>query len=270
MLIDWFTVGAQMLNFLVLVWLLKRFLYKPILNAIDARETRIAAELADSAAARISAETERKEFQRKSALVDDERGAILGRAKEEAKAVRESLLIQAHQSADAVRVNYENAMRNDQLNLRREIIRMAQEVVFAIARKTLADLATVNLEESMSAEFMRRLRGLDAQSKKSLIMALDRSTDSVVRSAFDIPATQRAMIQDALGEVSGTQLRLRFETSPATVCGIELTAGDQKLAWSIADYLAELEKRTGSLVNAQRAPSMSREPQANVPATAPP
>jgi F-type H+-transporting ATPase subunit b len=37
MLIDWFTVGAQVLNFLILVWLLKRFLYGPILDAIDAR-----------------------------------------------------------------------------------------------------------------------------------------------------------------------------------------------------------------------------------------
>jgi F-type H+-transporting ATPase subunit b len=45
MLIDWFTVGAQTLNFLILVWLMKRFLYKPILNAIDTREKRIAKEL---------------------------------------------------------------------------------------------------------------------------------------------------------------------------------------------------------------------------------
>ena len=48
MLIDWFTVGAQALNFLILVWLMKRFLYKPILRAIDEREKRIASELADA------------------------------------------------------------------------------------------------------------------------------------------------------------------------------------------------------------------------------
>jgi F-type H+-transporting ATPase subunit b len=48
MLIDWFTVGAQVVNFLILVWLLKRFLYKPILHAIDERERRIAKELADA------------------------------------------------------------------------------------------------------------------------------------------------------------------------------------------------------------------------------
>jgi len=46
MLIDWFTVGAQVINFAILVWLLKRFLYKPILAAVDAREARIAAERA--------------------------------------------------------------------------------------------------------------------------------------------------------------------------------------------------------------------------------
>ena len=56
MLIDWFTVGAQTLNFLILVWLLKRFLYKPILNAIDAREKRIAAELADADVKKAEAE----------------------------------------------------------------------------------------------------------------------------------------------------------------------------------------------------------------------
>ena len=48
MLIDWFTIGAQALNFLILVWLMKRFLYKPILHAIDAREQRIARELAEA------------------------------------------------------------------------------------------------------------------------------------------------------------------------------------------------------------------------------
>ena len=45
MLIDWFTVGAQTLNFVILVWLMKRYLYKPVLDAIDAREQRIASEL---------------------------------------------------------------------------------------------------------------------------------------------------------------------------------------------------------------------------------
>ena len=70
MLIDWFTVGAQALNFIILVWLLKRFLYKPILNAIDAREKRIAGALADANQKKVEAQKERDLFQHKNEEFD--------------------------------------------------------------------------------------------------------------------------------------------------------------------------------------------------------
>jgi F-type H+-transporting ATPase subunit b len=73
MLIDWFTVGAQALNFLILVWLMKRFLYKPVLAAIDAREKRIAAELADAETKKTDAKKERDEFQKKNDEFDQQR-----------------------------------------------------------------------------------------------------------------------------------------------------------------------------------------------------
>ena len=92
MLIDWFTVGAQVVNFLILVWLLKRFLYRPILNAIDVREKRIAAELADAAAKQTGAQKERDEFQHKNEEFDRQRAALLRQATDEAKAERQRLL----------------------------------------------------------------------------------------------------------------------------------------------------------------------------------
>ena len=66
MLIDWFTVGAQALNFIILVWLLRRFLYKPILNAVDAREKLIARELADAEGKKAEAQKERDAFEHKN------------------------------------------------------------------------------------------------------------------------------------------------------------------------------------------------------------
>jgi len=80
MLIDWFTIGAQALNFLILVWLLKRFLYKPILHAVDAREKRIAGELADADAKKAEAQKERDEFQHKNEEFDQQRAALLTKA----------------------------------------------------------------------------------------------------------------------------------------------------------------------------------------------
>jgi F-type H+-transporting ATPase subunit b len=278
MLIDWFTVGAQILNFLVLVWLLKRFLYRPVLDAIDAREKRIAAELADATATKAAAETERKELQKKSTALDEQREAILGRAADQAKAERESLLTQAQQAADAVRLRHERTMRNEQMNLSQEITRMVREEVFAIARKALEDLAAANLEERMGAIFMGRLREMEAPARAALAAALETSPEIVVRSTFEVPATQRATIRDTLSEIFAAKIRLRFETSPDTVCGIELTAGDQRIAWSIAEYLANLEKTVKSLLevqdpqtahsasSAQRTPAARTSPPAGIPA----
>ena len=64
--VDWFTVIAQILNFLVLVWLLKRFLYKPVLNAIDEREKKIASELEDAAIHKAEARKEKEKFLQKN------------------------------------------------------------------------------------------------------------------------------------------------------------------------------------------------------------
>ena len=75
MIVDWFTVAAQAINFLILVWLLKRFLYLPILNAIDAREKRIADEITDANARKAEAQKERDEFQRRNEEFDLQRVA---------------------------------------------------------------------------------------------------------------------------------------------------------------------------------------------------
>src|SRR5271165_6714309 len=98
MLIDWFTVGAQAINFIILVWLLKRFLYKPILDALDAREKRIAAELADADAKKAEAAKERDEFRHKNEAFDRQRVALLSKANEEAKAERRRLLDEARKA----------------------------------------------------------------------------------------------------------------------------------------------------------------------------
>jgi F-type H+-transporting ATPase subunit b len=251
MLIDWFTVGAQALNFLILVWLLKHFLYKPILNAIEAREKRIAAEHADADARKAEAQRERDDLQGKNKAFDEQRAALLSDAAEEAKAARERILGDARKEADGLRASQENALRNDRVRLGGEITRLAGEEVLGIARKALADLATVSLEERMGEVFTRRLRGMDGKAKAALAAALAASSaPALVRSTFDLGDPQRAAIQNALNESFSADVRVRFETAPDAICGVELTAGGQKLAWSIADYLAALEKKVGGLLDA--------------------
>lgn len=249
MLIDWFTVGAQVLNFLILVGLMKRFLYQPILHAIDAREKRIAKELADADAKMAEARKERDEFHQKNEEFDRQRVALWSKATHEAQAERQRLLDEARKGAEVARAQREDALRNEARNLSQAIRRRTQDEVFAIARKALTDLATTTLEARMSEVFARRLRALDGEAKRGLAEALGAASGpALVRSAFDLPAEQRAAIQNALNDAFASEVRVRFEAAPDLVSGIELITNGQKVAWSIADYLAALEKGVGELL----------------------
>src|SRR5271155_1647577 len=97
--INWFTVIAQAINFLILVWLLKRFLYKPILHAIDEREKGIAAQLAQAEAKKAESQKERDDFLHKNEAFDRDRAALLNKAADEANAERQRLLDQARKDA---------------------------------------------------------------------------------------------------------------------------------------------------------------------------
>ncbi|WP_446011423.1 F0F1 ATP synthase subunit delta [Candidatus Electrothrix sp.] len=257
MLIDWFTVGAQALNFLVLVWLMKRFLYKPILHAIDAREERIATELANADATKAEARQERDEFRDKNEAMDRQRAALLSKATEEAQAEHDRLLDEARQAAAALRATQQETLRNKQENLHQALIHRTQQEVFAIARRTLTDLAGTSLEERLGEAFTRRLRKMDDQAKAGLAKALEKTSETepaLVRSGGDLPAEQRAAIQKAVNETFSADIHLRFKTEPDLIGGIELTANGQKVAWSIADYLASLEKGVNDILHAKDIP----------------
>ncbi len=260
MLLDWFTIGAQALNFLILVWLMKRFLYKPILNAIDAREKLIAKELADADAKKSEAQKERDEFQKKNEEFDQQRAALLTKATDEAKTERLRLLEEARKAADALSAKRQESLVNDARNLNQAISRLTQKEVFAITRKALTDLATTSLEERMGEVFDRRLRELNGQAKNMLGEALKKNSEpALIRSTFDLPEAQRAAIQNALNETFSAEIHIRFETSPDLVSGIELIANGQKVGWSIADYLASLEKGVGELLKEKDKPAPKPE-----------
>jgi F-type H+-transporting ATPase subunit b len=260
MLIDWFTVVAQALNFLILVWLLKRFLYKPILNAIDAREKQIATELADAEAKKAEASQERDEFTRKNEEFDQQRASLLNQAANEATAERQRLLDHARKESDALRNKWQEALRREHQTLSEELNRRTREGVFAIARKTLTDLATTSLEEQMTDAFIRRLGELSSAEMVGLQSAFEAaSTPAIVRSTFRLPVAQRRAIEGMVRDVLAIGTQVQFETAPDLVSGIELTANGHKVAWSIGNYLASLKKSFDDLLKERPKPTANAD-----------
>jgi F-type H+-transporting ATPase subunit b len=252
MLIDWFTVGAQALNFIILIWLLKRFLYKPILSAIDAREKGIAAELADANAKRAEALKEREDFQNKNKAFDEERSVLLSKAVEGAKAEGALLMERARKEAEDFRAREASGLRDDKSRMSTAIVQLAKKEVFEIVRKALADLADAGLEERMEDVFIRRLQVLDAKSKETLGAEMKTSSEpALIRTTFELSEKQRSSIQNALNTCFSAEIKVKYETAPDAVCGIELTKNGQKLSWSIAAYLKSLEEKFDALLDSR-------------------
>lgn len=249
MLIDWFTVIAQVINFLILVWLLQRFLYRPILDAIDAREKRIAAKIADADAKETEAQKERDKYQQKNEVFEQQRNTHMNEMLETAKKERAQLLDATRQESEDLRDRLQQALRNEQQSLNEELSRRAREEVFAIARQTLSDLAGTSLEQRITEIFLDRLGELNPAQISEMKSAFKTSSAALrVRTTFELSAQQRTVIETAIGEVLGKTKQVAFDIVPELVSGIEIISDGHKIAWSIADYLSSLAKSVDDLL----------------------
>jgi F-type H+-transporting ATPase subunit b len=241
MLIDWFTVFAQAINFLILVWLLRRYLYRPVLAAIDAREAKIAAELKDAADTKAAAQAERDELRLKSETLEQQRQELLRAATDAAASQRQLLLDAARQESEALRSKLNDAVGSEREQLNQDIVMRTQQEVFALARKTLGDLSGTSLEDRIAEVFIGRLKNLrDEEKAKPPTPPRVATEPAIVRSAFALSPSTQAAIETAVREWLGADSKLTFETAPDLITGMELTVAGQKLAWSISDYLTSL------------------------------
>ncbi|MDB2415341.1 hypothetical protein N9W34_06175 [Rickettsiales bacterium] len=236
--IDWFTVIAQVLNFLVLMWLLKRFLYQPILNAIAAREKHIAEQLAGAKAIDAKSKKAQADFEKKTEAFDKEKARLLREAKKEVEADRDNLLSKAKEEASVLRNKRKEALDQEMQDAVDNTIKQLRQEVFATSTKLLHDLVDISLEECMIAVFIKRLQELPAKDLSKL--NVKSSQEVHISSAFALSKTMKTSIIKAITDTLKTD-NITFKKTPELLSGIELSVSGQKLAWSASDYLKELE-----------------------------
>ncbi len=243
MLIDWFTVGAQFVNFIVLVVLLKRFLYRPILDALATREQRIGAQAAAADAKMHDADQALQKYELKDREFEANRVALLAKAQAAAGEERTRLVGLAQQEALALRSQQIAALAASKVQSDVDLRQLAVTEVYAVARSALRDLGSVELEECIVATFVRRLGEMSPQTRDLFRSAVTNSANSAtVRTRCELPEKQRETLQNALNQTLAGTVRLEFATSPTSLAGLEVSARGQRIAWSVEDFLDALQK----------------------------
>lgn len=241
--IDWFVFFAQMVNFLILFWLLKKFLYGRIIGAIDRREARISATFSEAEQsreeARDSAMVYRKRLQELECASDE----MMNKAREDAGAYHKELMEKAREEVDLIQNRWIETLRAERENFFNELRRLTGAQVYAVTRRVLKDLADMDLEERILHVLTERLETLDRDEREK-IRSLMRVTGKItILSAFDIHADLRGRLDRTIDRNIGPGIDVSYEKSDDVMSGCEFRINGYKIAWSMKDYLETLEEK---------------------------
>lgn len=237
MLIDWFTVAAQIINFLLLVWLLKRFLYRPILDAIEARERKIAAISAEAEAKEKEAEEQLALYRAKLQDFEQHQESMLVQARLEAGKQHADMLERAREEVRDLETKWRADLDRERSTFLLEFRRRAAREILDLTRRTVADLACLDVQECAVRVFLERIRLIDEDARKSLAQG-----ELLVRTVFDLSEQIQAQIQQALEDRLQMPVILRFERTPGIGLGLELRGNGWRIGWNSESYLEALEE----------------------------
>ncbi len=239
---DWFTFIAQLVNFLILLWLLRRFLYGPITRVMKEWAEKVAAGLAEAKEREAQAEEALASYAKQSEELEGKRQEILRQVQKEAEDNRRQFLSEARAEVQEARNQWQLALLRERENFLQALRRRSSKEVYVAMRQALRELADVELERHIVTVFLERLAALPEPQRQKMLGAIKHANNELmVRSAFELPDAEHKELNVVLHELLGEELKLHFLTTPELICGIELSAHGYKLAWSVDSYLSSLE-----------------------------
>lgn len=258
--IDWFTVIAQTLNFLILLWLLKRFLYRPIIAGLDAREKKIADILNEAESKKTQAQALESSYEKKLSDIENERINRLNSATKSAEDAAKEIIDEANLAADNLVKKRLQALQLEVNQLKQQVLHQSVQEIYAQCRKVLSDLAGVELDNIMFDNLIQRINQLDNELTTQLQAALTSCDNKIlIRATFELTADQLNCLQLSLQSklVSDKQQPILLSQTkvPELISGLELILSGWKMPWSVHNYLSELQQHLDSILELVPAPS---------------
>ena len=253
MQIDWLTVAAQIVNFLVLVWLLQRFLYRPITGAMARREARIEERLSDAKTRRREAEEEAENLRKTRAELEDSRQEMLEEARVEANDLRKRLEQDIRDEVEQKRANWHDTLEEERADFVRDMQRKAGHRVLDISARLVADFTSGGLDDQSAKGFIAKLKDLDTATCKKMTAAADSADGpALVETATAFDAAARRRITRAIHEQFETDIEVEYREDEEVLLGVRLTIDEQTVEWSAARHLKRLHREIDELLDTAR------------------
>ena len=254
MQIDWVTVAAQIVNFLVLVWLLQWVLYRPLTRALKAREDEVSRSLREAESAKETARTEAEAHRHALRELEDSRSARLAAVEEEAARLHAEMTKKARGELAKRRAAWQAQLEDEKSAFLNRLRRRAGEAFVTLARRALADMADEDLVDRIARVFARRLSALDPEEQRHLKTAARREEAPLILSSFPLSPEAQALIAEAVRHAVERHVDIDFRDEAGLECGVVLAIGSRHVGWTLGEHLDALEDDVARLLDARADP----------------
>ncbi len=241
---DWFTFGASIFNFVLLLILLRVFVFKRIVRAMETREKRLARQWDEAQEAQAEAQEEKERYQQQLDEIDEQRKQTLDEARKAAEEEREKKLASLREEMTEKRRAWEESIEAEQSRFVSEVRTRLGQATIDTVRATLEELADVSLEEKMIDRFLAEYDG-EAEVEGDTIQ---------VYTAHPLPDETRGRLKDRVAEMHPEVKSVNVAVDDSLLCGIEIRFSDRRVGFSVAHHLDAVEERLGDVLKDARGP----------------
>lgn len=243
--VDIFTLVVQIINLMVLIWVLKHFLYRPLLDAVDKRQHQIARNIQEALDAAARAKDEERVWQQKVTDIDNQKQSLIKQASEAAEDLKETLLVVAKENVKKSEKRWQEELVQQKQSFDMALQHLIVEQFRIFASQSLSEMADTNLQTLIIGKFLQKIKKIPAEDKKSFSVAAKEKNE--VRVFTDTKLSKKdeqLLIQEIRKAFKlSDKVTIIFKEDINLICGIEIEAGEMEISWNIKQYLDSFEQQ---------------------------
>jgi F-type H+-transporting ATPase subunit b len=243
---SWSTFFIQILNFVVLIWILTRFLYQPVTRAIAGRQKEIREELQQADEVKQHSEALSRQYEDRLKDWEREKAQLKAAFDKELNDERIQRESQLRASLEREREQAEAAARVREREAARRLQREAAQNAAQFCARLLSRVASPELEGMIVDAAIADMQSFSADQRASLSRALDGRPEVVVTTRYPLDEARRAALADALTTYLSRAPHPRFEQNDALVAGLRVDLGTMRLEGNLAGELQWFSQMSGA------------------------
>ena len=254
MQIDWFTFIAQAVNFLILIALLQRFLYKPVIKAMDERDKRIADELEEARRKTVEAEQKKRMLEQQLEAFEAEKEQRMVEVREEVSQHKSEMMEELRSEVEDVRKRWIEAIETERESFTEKLGKETAQQVLGLLNTILQDLSERSLQFQTVQIFLQKISNISDSDLEQFRQNVSSGKDNRIRviSSFELVDEQRNQIKKWVLEQINEDIECEFSVDMELGFGIELRASGWRIGWNLKRYLEQLSMQMDQYFQQQR------------------